>query len=219
MSLLMTAVVVSGFSLTMGARIIHPKTPPPTILYIHAFVFYGWLAFFILQSALVRTHNVRVHRTLGWFGVALGVVIPVLGISTAITMNRIKMMANPASDAAAFMLVPFNDIVCFTTAFALAIYWRKKPEFHRRLILIASCALTAAAWGRLPETILPGETFYAGVDFLILFGVVRDLIVNRRIHVVYRYALPAFIVAQAFVSYTIETKQAYWLKIADAILR
>ena len=89
MSLLMTVVVVYGFSRTMSARIIHPKTTPPTILYIHAFVFYGWLAFFIFQSALVRTHNVRLHRIDGlvWCG-AWCVVIPVLGISTAITIER-----------------------------------------------------------------------------------------------------------------------------------
>ncbi|HEY2820419.1 MAG TPA: hypothetical protein VGJ06_05195 [Candidatus Acidoferrum sp.] len=217
MSLLMTAVVVGGFSLTMGARIIHPKTPPPTILYIHAFIFYGWLAFFIFQSALVRTHNVRLHRMAGWFGVALGVVIPALGISTAITMNRIKMMADAHSDAAAFMLVPFNDIACFTTAFALAIYWRKKPEYHRRLVLIASCALTAAGWGRFPGFFQ--NYFYAGVDSLILLGVVRDWIVNRRVHVVYKYALPAFMVAQTFVMYTVSTNQTYWLKISRAILR
>jgi hypothetical protein len=217
MSLLMTAVVVSGFSLTMGPRIIHPKTAPPTILYVHAFVFYGWLAFFILQSSLVRTHNVRVHRTLGWFGVALGVVIPVLGISTAITMNRMRMMANPQPDAVSFMLVPFNDIVCFTATFALAIYWRKKPEYHRRLVLIASCALTAAGWGRFP--FIPEAVFYAGVDLLIFLGVVRDWIVNRRVHVVYKYALPAFVAAQTFVMFTVLTNQQYWLKIANAILR
>jgi hypothetical protein len=219
MSLLMTVVVVYGFSRTMGARIIHPTTTPPTILYIHAFVFYGWLAFFIFQSALIRTRNVKLHRMMGWFGVALGVVIPVLGISTAITMNRIKMLADPASGAAAFMLVPFLDIACFTTTFALAIYWRKKPEYHRRLILIASCALTAAGWGRFPGSFFQGPFFYAGVDLLILLGIVRDWIVNRRVHVVYRYALPAFVVAQMFVIYTIVTNQAYWLKIANAILR
>jgi hypothetical protein len=219
MSLLMTAVVLGGFSLTMGARIIHPAVRPPTILYIHAFVFWGWLAFFIFQSALVRTHDVRLHRMAGWFGVVLGVVIPGLGISTAIVIDRIKMMVDPHSDAALFMLVPLNDIFCFAIPFVLAIYWRKKPEFHRRLILIASCALTAAAWGRFPESILPGETFYVGVDLLILLGAVRDLIVNRRVHVVYKYALPAFIVAQMFVAYTIDTKQAWWLKIADAMLR
>src|SRR5579871_3174868 len=117
MSLLTTAIVVWGFSLTMGPRIIHPKTAAPTILYVHAFVFYGWLAFFIFQSALVRTHNVKLHRAAGWFGVALGVVIPVLGIWTAITMNRIKVVVNHDPGAAAFMLVPFLDIACFTATF------------------------------------------------------------------------------------------------------
>jgi hypothetical protein len=219
MSLVIAAVVVGGFSLTMGARIIHPKTAPPTILYVHAFVFYGWLAFFIFQSALVRTRNVRLHRTAGWFGVALGVVIPVLGISTAITMNRIHLLVDHVADAPAFMLVPFFDIACFTTTFALAIYWRKKPEYHRRLILIASCALTAAGWGRFPGAFFQGNYFYAGVDLLIVFGLVRDWIVNRRVHVVYRYALPAFVVAQVFVMFTIVTNQQYWLRIANAILR
>jgi hypothetical protein len=219
MSWLLTVVVLYGFSRTMGARIIHPKTAPPTILYIHAFVFYGWLAFLVFQSALIRTHNVRLHRSMGWFGVALGAVIPVLGISTAITMNRIRFLVNHEADAPGFMLVPFFDILCFTTTFALAIYWRKKPEYHRRLILIASCALTAAGWGRFPGWFFQGSYFYGGVDLLILLGVVRDWIVNRRVHVVFKYALPAFIVGQTFVMYTIATNQAYWLKVAEAILR
>ena len=38
----------------------------------------------------------------------------------------------------------------FTVLFWLAIYWRKKPEFHRRLVLIATCALTSAGFGRWP---------------------------------------------------------------------
>jgi hypothetical protein len=221
MSLLMTAVVVYGFSRTMGARIIHPKMAQPKILYIHAFVFYGWLAFLIFQSVLIRTKNVKLHRSIGWFGVALGVVIPVLGIWTAITMDRIRVFVRHEADVPRFMLIPFLDIACFTVPFALAIYWRKKPEYHRRLILIASCALTAAAWGRFPENILPQTYFgpYGGVDLLILLGVLRDWIVNRRVHVAYKYALPALIVVQTFVMYTIDTKQEWWLKIADAILR
>jgi hypothetical protein len=219
MSFVIAVPVIYGFSRTMGSRLIHPTTPPPAILYVHGIVFFGWLAFFLFQSTLIRAHNVRLHRLTGWFGVALGVVIPVLGISTAITMNRIHVFVDHQPDAAAFMLVPFLDIACFTTTFALAIYWRKKPEYHRRLILLASCALTAAGWGRFPGNILSQTFFYAGVDVLILLGVVRDLIVNRRVHVVYRYALPAFVVAQTFVMYTVNTNAPYWLRIANAILR
>src|ERR1700687_263198 len=133
MSLLIAVIVVYGFSRTMDKRIIHPETAPPAILYIHAVVFFGWVAFFIFQSALVRSGNVRLHRLTGWFGVALGVVIPVVGISTAITMTRIHISRDHSPDDAAFMLVPFFDIICFLIPFALAVYLRKKPEFHRRL--------------------------------------------------------------------------------------
>jgi len=218
MSLLIAVVVVYGFSHTVAGRLIHPALPPPFILYVHAAVFCGWVVFFIFQSALIRTHNLKLHRMTGWFGVALGVTIPVLGVSTAITMARFRILHFHSTDAASFLIVPLFDIVCFSIPFALAIYWRKRPEFHRRLILIASCALTAAAFGRFPPQLLPPVLFYAGVDALILLGVARDLIVNRRIHQVYRYALPAFVAGQTIVMYTIMNNLPYWLKIVRAIL-
>jgi 4-amino-4-deoxy-L-arabinose transferase-like glycosyltransferase len=121
--------------------------------------------------------------------------------------------------AAAFLMVPLFDICAFSVPFALGIYWRKKPEMHRRLLLVASCALTAAAFGRFPPNILPPVVFYAGVDSLIVLGLLRDLIVNRRIHQVYRYALPAFIVGQTVVMYTVVHNSPYWLKIANVLLR
>jgi hypothetical protein len=216
MSLLIPVIVVYGFSHTVGRRLIHPAVPPRFILYVHAAVFSGWVIFFIFQSALIRTHNVRLHRMTGWFGVALGVTMPVLGVATAITMTRFSILQLHSTDAASFLIVPLFDMTCFTITFALAVYWRKKPEFHRRLILIASCALTAAAFGRFPPQLLPPVVFYAGVDVLILLGVARDLIVNKRIHRVYRYALPAFIAGQIVVMYL--TTSPYWLKMAQAIL-
>ena len=203
MSLLVAAVVVYGFSHTVNGNLIHATPPRPWILWLHGIVFSGWLVFFIFQSALVRTHNVKLHRRTGWFGVGLGVVIPVLGISTAIIMDRFIIFHFPTHvrGIEAFLPVQICDITSFTIAFGLAIYWRKKPEFHRRSVLIASCALTAAGFGRFPQ--IPDHWFYAGVDFLILLGVARDLIVTRRIHAVYRYALPALIVVQLFVMHTV----------------
>jgi len=219
MSLLIPAVVVYGFSFTVGKNLIHPTIPRPLILYVHAAVFSGWLVFFMLQSALVRTHNVHWHRRIGWFGVALGVVIPVLGVSTAITMGRFNILRLHSTEAESDLMIPLFDMVAFTGTFALAIYCRKKPEFHRRLILIATCALTAAAFGRFPERLLPSELFYGGVDLLILLGVVRDMIVNRSVHRVYFYVLPAFIVGQTIVTYTVFHGLPYWTRIAHAILR
>jgi hypothetical protein len=79
MSLLIAATVMYGFSHTVNENLIHPSPARPFILYLHAAVFTGWLLFFIFQSALVRTGNVRLHRQVGWFGAGLGAAIPIVG--------------------------------------------------------------------------------------------------------------------------------------------
>jgi hypothetical protein len=217
MSLLITAIVIYGFGHTVNNNLIHPDLPRPWILWVHGILFSGWLLFFILQSALVRTRNVRVHRNLGWFGAAMGAAIVVVGISTSIIMSRYEIRYHHATDAAAFLIVPFLDVTCFAIAFALAIYWRKKPEYHRRLMLVATCLLTSAAFGRFP-TQLHEHWFYAGVDLLIVIAILRDLIVSR-VHPVYLYALPALIVAQTFAMHLYITAAPGWVNIANAILR
>jgi hypothetical protein len=217
MSLLVTVVVIYGFGQTVNERLIHPATPRPAILYLHAALFTGWLAFFILQSALVQTRNVKLHRKLGWFGGAMGVAIPIVGIATAIVMTRMRLHEG-SKDAAQFMIVPFWDMVSFTTTFALAFYWRTKPEFHRRLMLLATCALTAAAFGRFPWPLMRDVWFYAGVDGLILLGVLRDLLLTKRVHPVYLYGLPLLMLGQTTVVYISLNSVPAWMRIAHAIL-
>lgn len=227
MSLLIAAVVIYGFSHTVENNLIHATPPRPWLLWVHGAVFSGWLAFFIFQSALVRTHNVRLHRRIGWFGVALGVAIPVLGFSTAIVMTRFQMwQLHAVSDAVTDLIDPFFDMTVFTVLFALAIYWRKDPEYHRRLLLLATCALTTAAFSRFPPDLLPVLPnmlefiwFYVGMDVLVLLGVARDLIITGRIHRVYLYGLPAFIVYQTIVIYMYQWEWPYCVKIARYIAR
>jgi hypothetical protein len=105
----------------------------------------------------------------------------------------------------------------FTTAFWLAVLWRGKPEYHRRLVLIATCVLTAAAFARIPH--MGVMTAYLGVDGLIVLGVVRDLIVNRKIHTVYRYAVPALALFQTLMVTLWAQHPAWWVKVTAAIMR
>lgn len=218
MSLLIAVVVIYGFSHTVDQNLIHAAIPRPWILWVHGAVFSGWLAFFIFQSALVRTGHVKLHRLTGWFGAGLGVLIPVLGIWTAIIMNRFRVIQlhMPVTQIYPFFSIQSGDVASFTVFFWLAIYWRKKPEYHRRLVLIATCALTAAGFGRFP--MMPLHWFYAGVDALILLGVSRDLIVNRRIHVVYRWTLPILIVSQIFAVQIWLHHPGWWVRVTNAIM-
>ena len=219
MALLITATVMYGFSRTVETNLIHAVPARPLLLYLHAAVFSSWLAFFICQSLLIRVHNLRLHRTMGWLGVALGSAVFLVGIWTAIVMSRFRILHFAGRGAVPILGLSFYDIAAFAVPFALAIVWRKRPEYHRRLMLLATCALTSAAFGRFPPQVMPRHWFFIGVDLLVALGVLRDLIVSRRIHRVYLVGLPAFVLCQSVVMFILMSHSPEWARIANAILR
>ena len=107
--------------------------------------------FFIFQSTLVRVHKVSWHRSIGWFGVGLATVMVPLGVTTAIVMARfnIARLHQDERDTHAFLSIPFYDMIAFGVLIGLAIYWRTKPEMHRRLIFISTCGLMDAPFWAL----------------------------------------------------------------------
>jgi hypothetical protein len=219
MSLLLAAIVVSGFKQTINDNLFHPAIPRPFILWIHGAVFAGWLVFFICQSTLVRVNKVSWHRSLGWFGAGLATVMVPLGTATAIIMNRFDtaQLHQSKSDADAFLSIPFYDMIAFGVLVALAIYWRTKPELHRRLIFIATCCLMDAAFARF-DYLFDHHLFVHCVDLLIVLGVARDLLVDRRVHKVYLYALPLLIVGQSLAIYMWRDNPSWWQAITHAIV-
>jgi hypothetical protein len=216
MSLLVMAAVLYGFSFTVGDNLIHPTVPRPWVLYVHAVVFTGWLALFVLQSILVRSRKVAWHKTLGWVGVGWGLLIVVFGITTALAMVRFN--SHVLHEQHVNLIIPLFDVVCFSGTFALAVYWRKKPELHRRLMLAATCALTIAGFARLFRHFGLDLPPYGAVDVLILLGVARDLIVDRKVHRVYVIVLPAFIAGQILVIHIATHHPDWWMRIAHALI-
>ena len=217
MSLLLAALVVDGFKRTVNDHLFHPAIPRPFILWIHGAAFAGWVIFFIGQSTLVRVHNVSWHRSMGWFGAGLATVMVPLGVVTAVIMARFDAVQLHMSDAAAFLSIPFYDMIAFGVLIALAIVWRTKPELHRRLIFIATCGLMDAALGRF-DYLFDHNLFFYCLDLLILLGVGRDLLVDRRVHKVYLYALPLLIVGQSLAVYMWRSNPSWWQGITHVIM-
>jgi hypothetical protein len=219
MSLLIAAIVVYGFSHTVDHNLVHANPPRPALLWVHGILFSVWVGFYILQSALVRARNVKLHRTLGWAGAALGSSMIVVGFWVAVVMARFDVNQLHRVDRDVFLAIPFLDMLTFATCLGLAILWRKQPERHRRLMLIACCALTAAAFGRL--TIMhsiPPLYFYSGVDGLILLGALRDLAVSRRIHTIYLTAIPLLVAGHAAALHLFMHKPAFWMRITHSLV-
>ena len=218
MSLVIAAVVVYGFSQTVDHKLIHGNPRRPVLLWVHAVLFSGWVAFYITQSVLVRIRKVRLHRTLGWAGAALGTSMVVIGPWVAVVMARFNTSQLHRANRDAFLIVPLSDMAAFAIFFGLAILWRTNPERHRRLMLIASCALTGAAFGRMPLMHSP-LYFYGAMDGLILLGPLRDLAVSRRIHTVYLIAVPLLVAEQTAAAQMFLHRASLWIRIAQGLLR
>lgn len=217
MSLVMPVLVVWGFSHTVNTSLFHANPPRPLLLWMHGAAFSTWVVFFIAQSALVRVRKVSVHRFLGCFGAGLATLMVVLGFTITVVMTRFDTFVLHQKDVAAFLGIPFADMIVFGTCIALAIYWRKRPEYHRRLVFLATCQLMDAAIGRF-DFWYNHSLFYAGLDLLIVLGMVRDGVVDGRVHKVYRYALPPIIVLQSLAIYTWRANPAWWQVITHAIV-
>ena len=232
MTLLATAVVAYGFGRQIEPRLLEGPQRP-VVLWVHSILFSLWMVFLIAQSALVRVRNVKMHRTLGWGGAGLATAMTVVGVVTSVVMTRFELQylnAHPlfaihgmhSSELArmrvAAQLGSLWNIACFTALFWLAVYWRRKPEMHRRLMLLATCMLLAPAFSRFAQPFV-SHNYYYWVDAVILLGVARDLIVTRRVHKVYYCALPILIAGQQFVAHTMRAEPAWWMRIASFLVR
>ena len=221
MAVFIAFAVATGFSFTIGDNLFHPVHPAlarPPILYFHAGLFFSWIALFVFQTSLVRSRNVQMHRRVGPWGVALGVAMIVVGVATAIIMRRYRL-AHDATETPAFLSIPFNDLSEFAVAFALAVAWRRNREFHRRLMLLATIALTGAAFARFPLPMMQNTWFwYSFTDGLLVICVLRELLLTRRVHPVFLYGVPLFLIGEYGAAYLFLHPPALWLSICRAII-
>lgn len=216
MAVLNAIVALIGFAPSFSARMLRSAQPAPLSLWVHTAVFSGWLILYLVQTSLIQARKVGLHRTIGISSVILGVVLPVVGVWVAIDTGH-ERIALGNTEGVSFLLVPFSNMFFFTVLFGLGIWWRKRPEFHRRLMLLASVSLTVAAFARFPTYIVPGGHFNIACDVLILLALGRDLIVDGRIHRVYLIGFPLLIAGQVITEWVRATP--WWVHIAVGILK
>jgi len=145
-------------------------------------VFTLWIVLLLVQTALITTRQVRVHRRLGLVGFGLAVLMVVLGVLAATDALRRGAGPNGLSPET-FYVIPITDMVLFSVFAFFAYRERFRPEAHKRLILIATIALLDAAVGRWPVAALmnhgPRQDLVV-FGFLLLIAV-YDLLSLRRI--------------------------------------
>jgi hypothetical protein len=189
MAIAILAVVVLGFARSFFLRPFfpahQPSTPPESFFYVvHGALFALWVALLVVQSSLVATRRVAIHRRLGWVGAGLALLMVVTGVAGArmAAMRPTGFMDIPVP-AAQFVLVPLTDMVLFPLFVALAVLKRGDAQTHKRFMLVASINLLGAAVARIPF-LPPGNplVFFGVTDLFFVAMAAWDWSTLGRLH-------------------------------------
>ena len=211
----LVATVVVGFWPSYFGRLWQGTFDAPWFMHVHAAVFTGWMVLLMVQAVLAAVGRVRAHRRLGTAGIAVGVLLLIMGlfVSFAAPAAHVRAGRWTVDRAAGFMLLPLVDMVLFAGFFAAAIVYRRRPEIHKRLIISATVAVSFAAAARIYNTdVVRLITLWLAP---IAFAAVFDLVTRRRVHAVWLISLAVFVCAALRVFVMDSTA---WLTIGRMLL-
>jgi hypothetical protein len=221
LAIALAIVVFAGFSRTFFLRPWFPEyrefAAPESIFYLHGAVYAAWFLLLVVQSCLVSVGRLATHQRLGMFGAGLASIMFVIGVAGCLVAAKrpggfIGVPVPPLQ----FLALPIVDLLLFALFVFLGIRHRRKPQAHKRLMILATVNLVEAAIIRLPFAfIIEGAPLMSRwlTDIFILLIVVWDLVVLRRVHPVTLWGGLLIIASQPLRLLLAES--TWWQRIAD----
>jgi hypothetical protein len=188
----------------------------PWVIHLHGAVFVGWMALLLTQVALAARGRVQAHRKLGSFGIAYGFLVLLMGLVVGFAAPVMHVSAGdwPRDQAAGFLLITLGDMTLFGGFFVAAMLYRRRPEIHKRLILLATVALLFAAVGRM--TFISSRPLAALLWLSPVFiGIAYDGLTRRKVHPAYVIGLPILFLGATRVLFT---QSEAWLRIGRKLI-
>jgi hypothetical protein len=121
------------------------------LVLVHGVSIAAWFVLFFVQSLLIAVRNRKLHMTLGWAAIAIGLAIASTGTMVAIR----SVQLTPAfvffdMEYPRFLLVMFTEMAIFTVFITTGIVTRKKPKIHRAMMLLTGLTILPGATARMP---------------------------------------------------------------------
>lgn len=188
----MAVIAVAGFWRTYFGALFAGHSHAEWLIHLHAAIFMGWIGLVILQSYLAISGRTALHVTVGRIGMIYGVGLIVSGLTFALIMFSRRVAAVGVDGIQGGFLVPLTDMLLFGGFLFGAWRTRKRPELHRRFILLATNTLLVAAVGRAAggtSSVAPGDV----IPFLLVWlsplwiAMIYDGVRHRRVHAVYAW--------------------------------
>src|SRR5260370_27290404 len=140
-------IVLIGFARTYYLKGLFSTPPlPGPLVHLHGIVMTSWVVLFVTQVSLVAAHRTRLHQRLGVLGAVLAAMVVVVGVETAISAAA----RAPEPPILHFLVIPLFDMLVFAILVGTALYFRRRMEFHKRLMLLGTITLLSPAIARIP---------------------------------------------------------------------
>ena len=185
----MFAIVVAGFTPTFYLRPLFASTgyldqttdyligakSLPWHLIVHGIVLTAWFLLVIVQAWLVASGRTRVHRQLGVVGAAIAIAVIATGMVTIVKfvprMNALgeTLSLDLTQVKAIIFTADFASLVIFALFVAAAVFFRRRPVTHKRLMVFAALAIIGPTFSSVRPVgralaflpVDPALTFYA----------------------------------------------------------
>jgi vacuolar-type H+-ATPase subunit I/STV1 len=201
-------IAVAGFVPTFWAPLAAGRLELAPITALHAALFYGWIVLFVAQTSLAATGRYGHHRALGVVGVLLAAAMLVVGWMVAIHSYHVHSAAGHAARAGPFLIAPLTNMLFFAGTVAIAAANVRRPDVHKRLMVLATAVVVTPAIARAIQVMVAGvdavgappieRTIVAAiaVDLLILVAIAYDWRTRGRPHPVYVFGLGLWVALQ-----------------------
>ena len=142
------AIAFGGFFGTYWLQVARGTFNGSPLLHVHGLLFSLWTLFFFSQATLVANRKLRTHRAWGLLGISLATAMFFMGLAVAIEGMRNRVEAGFGDAGRAFAIIPISGITLFAVLVAAAIANVRRPEWHKRFMLVATAGILQAPLAR-----------------------------------------------------------------------
>ena len=170
----------------------------PAVIYVHGGLLFLWTTFLVMQSMLIRMRKLQAHRLMGFIGLSFIPCVVISTIAAGVFVLKRDLALGGGQTAISNLVGAFTGPIMFAILVTAAIAYRRRPEFHKRLMLLAMIAIIWPAFFRFrhyfPSVAHPEVVFGLILpDSMVLAAMLWEKITIGRVHAVYLTAGSALI--------------------------
>lgn len=179
--------ILVGFLKTFIIPLVSGTKTWPLAIYVHAIFVFGWVTIFLTQSLLIQNKKYKTHIFIGRWAAFMAVGAAISIIPASLFQIERELKEGLGQTAISSIVGSLASATMFLILVTLGILNRKRPQVHKRFMLLATILLIWPAWFRwrhyFPSVERP-DIWFAVVlsDSLILVAFIWDWLKNKYIH-------------------------------------